>query len=50
MNLFRRLRVGALTGALLFVPSAAQAAESLISALTSAYLNNPAIMSAQLNV
>ncbi|HWA18984.1 MAG TPA: TolC family outer membrane protein [Devosia sp.] len=50
MNLFRGLRLGALTGALLLIPSAAQAAESLISALTSAYLNNPSIMSALLNV
>jgi outer membrane protein len=42
-------RASALASALFVVPSAAQA-ETLISALTSAYVNNPSIMSALLNV
>lgn len=50
MTMFRGLRVGVLAGALMFVGSTAQAAESLLSALTSAYINNPQIMSALLNV
>jgi outer membrane protein len=52
MSYFRELRAGALACALLFVPavSGAGAAESLKQALTSAYQNDPSIMSALLNV
>ena len=49
MRFTRILRAGALASALFVVPSVSQA-ETLISALTSAYQNNPAIMSALLNV
>ncbi|MEO6396426.1 MAG: TolC family outer membrane protein [Devosia sp.] len=49
MVFLRGLRAGALACALLFVPATAQA-ETLRSALTSAYLNNPSIMSALLSV
>ncbi|MEQ1900750.1 MAG: TolC family outer membrane protein [Devosia sp.] len=49
MKFIRELRAGALAAALFCLPAAAQA-ETLREALTSAYLNNPAILSALLNV
>ncbi|MDC9824282.1 TolC family outer membrane protein [Devosia sp. ZB163] len=49
MGYLGAMRAGALAIALSLVPAAAQA-ETLSSALTSAYLNNPEIMSALLNV
>ena len=49
MVLFRSVRAGALALVLCSVPAMAQA-ETLREALTSAYLNNPAILSALLNV
>src|SRR3954469_16972483 len=49
MILFRSVRAGALALVLCSVPALAQA-ETLREALTSAYLNNPQILSALLNV
>jgi len=49
MVLFRGVRAGALALVLCSLPALAQA-ETLREALTSAYLNNPAILSALLNV
>jgi outer membrane protein len=49
MVLFRTVRAGALALVFCSVPAMAQA-ETLREALTSAYINNPAILSALLNV
>ena len=50
MLYIRSVRAGALALLLSLVPALAQGAETLREAFTSAYLNNPDILSALLNV